>query len=214
MNERIYELKKWLRLRSVKEQVAILFFAMALTYFVWILLENYFIASSHQRIQKEIEARQVEIKTIQNQKAQINEIVNRKSFIDALKQKKSLSNLSSNFKQKIQNILPTVVSHDKIPALISDILKQQQGVAIVDLKKLPPEAWIPDNSISTELPVGAKNISRYGFQVEFHSSYFDAVDFLARLEKLPWRIYWDSLEYKVIEYPEGDIIIKFYVLGN
>ena len=65
-----------------------------------------------------------------------------------------------------------------------------------------------------ELPAYVKNVFKYQLQLTFRSTYFNAIDYLKRLEQLSWGLYWDSLEYKVVDFPEGVVTVKLYVLNN
>ena len=39
--------------------------------------------------------------------------------------------------------------------------------------------------------------------IKFQGDYFSTMNYLQAIESLPWRISWDRLEYKVIEYPNS-----------
>ncbi|MDR3492178.1 MAG: hypothetical protein P4M12_09095 [Gammaproteobacteria bacterium] len=44
-------------------------------------------------------------------------------------------------------------------------------------------------------------------QVQFTSGYFETMNYLVRLERLPWCLSWDSLIYQVNTYPEATIAV-------
>jgi MSHA biogenesis protein MshJ len=54
---------------------------------------------------------------------------------------------------------------------------------------------------------------QHTFRIEFLSDYFSTLQYLKSIEQLPWPIYWDTMDYKVQEYPKADITIKFHVLS-
>lgn len=50
------------------------------------------------------------------------------------------------------------------------------------------------------------------YRLVLRGTYFPIMDYLQLLEKLPWQLYWDRFEYKVVNYPEARAIIDFYTL--
>ena len=60
----------------------------------------------------------------------------------------------------------------------------------------------------------AATIYRHGLTLTFKGSYFDTLDYLQALEKLPWHFYWEKLDYKVDKYPEATVTLRVYTLGN
>ena len=40
------------------------------------------------------------------------------------------------------------------------------------------------------------------------------VQFLVALERLPWRFYWQDLNYSVDHYPNAEVILRVYTLSS
>jgi len=49
-------------------------------------------------------------------------------------------------------------------------------------------------------------------ELEVSAGYFQLLDLLQRLEALPWRFYWDRLEYRRSDYPRGHIRLRVHTL--
>jgi hypothetical protein len=84
--------------------------------------------------------------------------------------------------------LATPAEHDQI---IKAILNQPQKIKLINLKKSVAETK--------------------GIEITFTSDYFDTIAYLDQLEKLPWCLSWDSLEYNVINYPVAKIVVNFHI---
>lgn len=103
-----------------------------------------------------------------------------------------------------------MTSSDDVVRMLRQVLLEDSGVDLISLKRLPPE---PVNTQGVVL--GAKNILySQGIKVTLRGTYFTALDYLQRLEELPWRLFWDSLEYDVDQYPEGKMVLKLHTLSE
>jgi MSHA biogenesis protein MshJ len=139
-------------------------------------------------------------------------VVTRSDFKEQLALSKKQEGQSTNLKTQIGGVTSKVIPEEKIPDVYKDILNAQEGVLLIALKKLPPEPLVPAGFETIDLPSEFKNISKYTLQIEFQSNYFDTVEYFKRLEKLPWQLYWDNLEYKVTNYPRANVIVKLHFL--
>lgn len=51
------------------------------------------------------------------------------------------------------------------------------------------------------------NSTSFQVQVQFTGGYFETMNYLVRLERLPWCLIWDSLVYQVNTYPDATIAV-------
>lgn len=56
-------------------------------------------------------------------------------------------------------------------------------------------------------------LHRHGFAIEFSGGYMATLRYLESLEKLPWRFFWDSVRYEVLEYPKSVVRLKLHTLS-
>jgi MSHA biogenesis protein MshJ len=49
--------------------------------------------------------------------------------------------------------------------------------------------------------------------VLFRSGYFDLLDYLDALERLPQRLFWDGFELRVTQYPQSVLTLTVYTLS-
>lgn len=68
-----------------------------------------------------------------------------------------------------------------------------------------------DNRLEEERIVG---VYRHSVKLTLQGPYFSVVEFLIRLEKMPWRVYWDSIDYSVARYPDGKVQLEVYTLST
>jgi hypothetical protein len=51
-------------------------------------------------------------------------------------------------------------------------------------------------------------------ELVFNSSYFDTIAYLEQLEKIPWCLSWDNIEYKVTTYPQATVTVHLSIVSN
>jgi MSHA biogenesis protein MshJ len=214
MDNQIQAMKAWLKARDARERIWVMLLVMAITNFFWTFFIDRPITYSQKQLASQITAVGTSIEQVHQQVSSIESIVSKSAYLNKMDEKNRLTNQSQNFKQRILSLLPTIVSAEKLPFLLTDVVSQKRSVDFVSLKNLPVEPWIPDSLGDTQLPLNVKSIYKYSWTLEFHSSYFAAIDYLTRLEKLPWHIYWDNLSYTVTTYPDADVVATFHVISN
>jgi MSHA biogenesis protein MshJ len=90
------------------------------------------------------------------------------------------------------------------------VLEQMLGelpLRLVSLRKLPPQIEI-DSQID-----GVPRVYRHGLRIELVGSYQNTLDYLGRLEALPWRLAWEALDIQVRDYPKTSVILTLYTLS-
>lgn len=56
-------------------------------------------------------------------------------------------------------------------------------------------------------------VYRHRVELRFSGSYFATLEYLQALERLRGRLFWDSVEYQVADYPEAEVTLVIYTLS-
>lgn len=103
-----------------------------------------------------------------------------------------------------------LVSADQLPRILQDVLVSTTRLSLVRVQTLPVQ----------ELPLamdstadGSTGVYKHSVTLRVSGSYFEVLGFLQTLEELPWRFYWDRLDYTLEAYPRGIIDIRVYTLS-
>lgn len=114
--------------------------------------------------------------------------------------------LDATLKESSNQIIPVQDMAD----LLTDVLKGQAGLKFISLENMPAVRELADT----------KNPSFYGIEFYRHEvvlkvegSYSSLLAYLKILESMPWHIYWQGIDIKVIEYPNALITLELYTLG-
>jgi MSHA biogenesis protein MshJ len=95
------------------------------------------------------------------------------------------------------------VAPTRLPALLKDLLAPGQAVRMESLRLVP----------GTEAE-GATGFYRHGVELVLKGSYFDLLQYLVQLEKLPARLLWGRTELQVEKYPEVRLTIDVRTLST
>ena len=122
--------------------------------------------------------------------------------------RENLNDFKIRFEQQLNKIKignKRFVSPQLMAKALRDVLLQNYQLKLVKLDTLP----------ASPLTGTAQSYAVYqhGLAITFSGRYFDTLEYLQSLEALPWRFYWDSIAYKVKEYPDAEITIKVYTLS-
>lgn len=90
---------------------------------------------------------------------------------------------------------------------LSDILNQNKQLALIKLDTLPVTTLLESKQPQTS------PIYKHGLAITFSGSYLNTLNYLKALESLPWHFIWESIDYRVTDYPSAETTIKAYTLS-
>ncbi|MFI3199262.1 MAG: hypothetical protein QX196_13175 [Methylococcaceae bacterium] len=128
-----------------------------------------------------------------------------KTNLNAQNQKK-LAELKAQYDQQQEQIL-LFGNKNFVPAslrakVLIDVLKDNKQLTVSKLETLPSTPLL-------ELKQSKQAIYKHELAILFKGNYPDTVSYLKALEALSWVINWESIDYKVKEYPLAEINIHF-----
>jgi len=208
-------LQDWVKARNLRERVLLVIIGWTVIYMLWFLLLVRPLNLDITFLNNQVTSLLTQTSAIHDEAAKIVEIATRNSTNSLLKQNKALSNKTEDLRTHIEFLASRVIPMNKVHTVLKDILNQPGvNTQLINLKNQSEEPLLPNqpNALDT-LPLMRK-IKKHYFEVQLRSNYFSTISYLQNLEKLPWSLYWNSLEYKVVDYPQADVSVKFYILTN
>jgi hypothetical protein len=191
-NSQINVLEQWIRKHSHNERVFILLFGWLIIFVIWYVIvaiplfnARLTIASKLGEVTSTYAQTYIEIDSLQKRATQSAQLKKQK-IKEALQQ------------QKAKPIKTNIESADR---LIRQFFNLDTGIKAITLQ-------------SASLKVEGSTVANYSFAIQFTSGYFETMSYLGRLENLPWCLAWDSLDYKVVGYPDAVVIVKLHTLND
>ncbi len=216
---------------TLRERVII--FAMiailAITVFNALLLDPLF--AKQKRLSQQLKADQALIAQMQDQ---MRQTVTDQQDPDAANRAR-LQELRQRLQQMHAQLVEMekgLVSPDRMPALLGDILRRDSQLSLVSLKTLPPAPLTESNAVNPVTAVkkvaanaelianktestasDATPVYRHGVEIVVRGTYLDMVQYMDALESMPWQLFWTKAKLQVEEYPRSTLTLTLYTLS-
>lgn len=124
-------------------------------------------------------------------------------------------------KQQQKDLTVEFIRPAQMANVLRDMLRAENGLVLTRLESLGAEPLFPVEDIDNNKTENQKNskrkhqveIYKHGMRIVFEGDYFKTLKYLQALEAMPWRLYWDNVEYQVTEYPKARIAITVHTLS-
>ncbi len=128
-----------------------------------------------------------------------------------------------------------LIPAEELPRLLKRVLQKTQKVTLESVKTLPVTELSLTGEVvketdrdeltkstneegaserDSEPEVETAGVYKHSVELMLTGSYFDIKRYVEALEALPWRLYWDSLEYSVATYPKARVELRVYTLST
>jgi MSHA biogenesis protein MshJ len=119
----------------------------------------------------------------------------RRAERDALR--KQLAEIDKTIGEVQRGLVPA----ERTAKLLEEVLRGGSGLQLVSLRTLPVKRFEPRGA-GGEATSGANDPERqlyqHSFEITVQGSYADLHDYLRRVEKLPWRLFWTRISVSVL----------------
>lgn len=140
-----------------------------------------------------------------------------------------LQGLLQDIAQQEQDLTVQFIRPEQMAGVLREILAKNNQLVLIRLSNLGVEPLFAEDSPSreaaaTSVPSAAPGtaaqqatpraeIYRHGMEVVFEGDFGSTVQYLQALENMPWRFYWDNVEYQVLQYPKARVVIRLHTLS-
>ena len=153
---------------------------------------------AHQ--EEETKAMQAQIQSMVGPRAPDQNALNRAKLEDLRKQ---MSQLDAQFERRQKQF----VAPQMMTGMLESLIGKNRKLQLVSLRNLP------GTSLSTGAARGGHEIYRHTVELRVKGGYFDLLDYLAALERMPQRVFWDGFELSAAQYPQSVLTLTVYTLS-
>ena len=119
--------------------------------------------------------------------------------------------------EQIRQFGSALVRPEDMNGLLDRLLARHGGLRLVSLKTLPPQS-VSSHAEAAKDAEGkpmerAFDLYRHGVEVRLEGNFTQLQAYLTQLERLPQRLLWGQLNYRVIEYPRSEMTLTVYTLS-
>lgn len=118
--------------------------------------------------------------------------------------------------KSLEGMQSGLVAHDKMAALLEDILRRNGQLQLVSLKTLPAASIVDMVADTTTQVVADKQqalVYKHGVELTVQGNYSGLLNYLVELEKLPWQMFWSKAKLDAHEYPKVKLSLTLYTLS-
>ncbi len=202
MNKYINQFKEWFEKRELREKILVTGLSWALIYAIFALILFSPLDQKSAELSRNIKKANDDIVLWEAQMKYLRDIPSSPLYKEWLARHKTYEAL----KDKYKNILGKSAT-EKWGDIIKAVLSNYPNIAIESIEN-SPESLFEGNSTDTK----SDDIYKRQAKVSALGNYKDVYGYLNYLETTVPNIHWDSLSYKVTEYPEAKVEMEFSIL--
>jgi len=151
----------------------------------------------------------------------------RRSYRDALRTQ--LEEIDASMQALQKQLVPP----SEVPRLLEGLLGRSSGLKLISLRKLPVQRFdtaalktptaapgsAPANAAKPKPAAGAgaqqpeRAIYQHSFELTVQGGYVNLHDYVARLEKLPWQMFWASAQLHAEDHPQLRLTLVVHTLS-
>ncbi len=216
MNERWQQLSGKFNAMTLRERVMVLASLIVATVAIFNFLVLDPLSARKSQLTRELATARAGIATTENlQKLQAADPdAAKRAYRDALR--KQVAEIDENMKA----LQKTLVPPDQMAKLLEGMLSRDRGLQLVSLRKLPARRFEAPGAPKADAAGTAKaaaqperGIYQHSFELTVQGSYADLSNYLARLEKLPWQMFWGKVSVDAEHYPVIVLTLTVHTLS-
>ena len=208
---------------QTRERVLVLVAVVVGTALVYDALVLQALETRRKRLTQQVAESRQSIRTADNvvkaQESIVDPAAIKRSYRDALV--KQLAEID----QSMQGLQRGLVSPERMAKVLEDMLAGSRGLQIMSLRTLPVQRFeTPGAAPAKGAGKGARpapaapgaadrSVYEHGFEITLQGTYTDLHEYLARLEKMPWRMFWGRLTVNSENHPTLRVTLRVQTLS-
>jgi MSHA biogenesis protein MshJ len=199
---------------SLRERLMVFVATLAVVAFLGhaLLIEP---ASARKRMLRDQMARQTtEMQLLQ---AQVAELEKKRADPNAANnsRREQLRNEIAAIEDGLKEVRASLVPAQNMKGLLQDVLARNPRLQLVGMRTLPVAPLVDKGASGDPAQASASDggVYKHGIQITVQGSYADIHDYLSRLEKLKWRMFWARAHLDTGDYPRLALTVTVYTLS-
>lgn len=197
-----------------REKLLVIAVVLTVVYMLWSLLFMSSIDATVKKLEVNLSIEQKAMSQFSQQLKDLQNLEGRDP--DAALRQKSAS-LSAKIKaidDQLGAASVGLVAAKELPNILETVLLKTKALQLVSLQTLPTQELTFVNLEADYSVEQSAGVYKHSAQLIVTGNYFALHEYLKSLENLPWKFYWDSLDYEVVGYPQALIKLQVYTLST
>ena len=214
LRERLARLREQVDALSVNERLLVLGAVLLVLYVLWQSLLIDPLINERAQLGREATRLETNIRELEVQAADILAAAKADPDAKLRQQIAATESQIAKFEAEIRERAGQLLTPADMPKVLESVLKRFRGLDFVSLQGLGAQPLLEDGAGGKRAGKGVtKDAYRHGFRVNYRGGYLDTIEYLQALEQLPWRFFWDGVEFEVTKHPQAKVSIIVYTLS-
>jgi MSHA biogenesis protein MshJ len=235
---------EWVDSKPVRERVLIGLSIIAVFFLFWNFLIQYPQDKRKQELDEQLALLNNERKTAQEQLTGLATAFSNNPAKLKQTEIEQLQFVLQDVEKKLSGVSQSLIAAESLPQILESVFHQTQGLELISIKTLAaeemmimpivPETPVEQASSSSASSAGqtpdvaaiqavvpaketkpqGSGVYKHGVVLNLRGDYFRVLDLMKSLENLSWKFYWESLDYKVTDYPKAEIELRVFTLSS
>lgn len=155
---------------------------------------------------------------LQRQNAELTRTLSQDADAEGRKRIDALRRQLGEFDSELRSVQQGLVPPNRMVRVLEDMLSRDSRVRLVKLRTLPVATLTESSGAAADnaapKPALPKNlVYKHGIELTVEGNYLDLLEYQARLEKLPWRMFFARTSVNAVDYPRVLMTITLYTLS-
>ncbi len=212
LKARLKQLAERIDALSVRERGLVFFAVMAVLYLIAYNVVFGPLRSEQARLERELKTRREQVQAANQQlealfsgdgaggenRAKVAALTRQLAELDA----------------QMDKMTAGVVTPKEMAKLVEQMLTHNKNLELIKLEALAPTVVGDDAKPAAARPAPGTAVYRHGMRIELKGRYFDIVEYLKALERLPWKVFWGEVSFETDKYPLSKVNLVIYTLSR
>jgi MSHA biogenesis protein MshJ len=207
---RVRQALAWIDERTLRERALLLAVCVGVLYTGWVLLLMQPVRERQAALREEEHQVREQIEVLGRQEAEIRRAHAADPDRELHARAETLIQQIGVLDERVRQHTAALVPPREMAKVLEEVLRREDALQLVRLEHLGAEPILEPSAAGA---TSATGIFRHRFELELQGGYLATLGYLRALEQLPWEFFWEALEYRVDEYPEGTATIRAFTLG-
>ena len=208
-------LKAVTRFDALKPRERVMVWAAGAVVIVWIGF-NVFIdqgLTRHKRLSTDLLGQKTALAQLQLQTSELMRAAGQDPNAAGRARIEALTAKRAQFDADLRGIQDGLVPPDRMAKVLEQMLSRHAGVRLLKLRTLPVSALAQPAGSAGGNPATKNPVYKHGIEVTVEGGFLDLLRYQAKLEKLPWRMFFARASVNAIDYPRVTMTVTLYTLS-
>ncbi len=216
MRDRLAELLDWFDARASRERAFLLAAALVAVAGVWKLALWDPLTALRARAEAELPLLDAQLPALRAQLDRLEQVLGGDPDAAARERRQALEQERAGLDGRLAELTDGLIPPEEMPGALRELLRGEPGLVLVRLEALAAEPLLSEaqRAAASSAPDAVRPaLFKHGMLVELRGDYLATLRYLESLEALPWRFFWDRIDYEVVEYPRARVRIELHSLS-